>query len=271
MFDSAGDVARDNAASLDGTDGRAAIDAGGARDSAATDGSSGDAQARPPDARADALADAPPGIVGFEAYFRFDEGVGTVALDGSGRNRPATLIGGGWAAGRVGPSALSLNGTTDFAQVTGAVVDTSRPYSVAAWVQLSQVGGFRTAVSVEGATVSAFFLQYRADTATFAFAALPSDAPVVASAIARAATSPVAGTWYHLAGVFDGANMSLYLNGVLQQTVPYTTAWVGNGNTVIGRARYTGANADFWPGLIDDVRIYSRALPGAEIAALAAP
>jgi hypothetical protein len=165
-----------------------------------------------------------------------------------------------------------LNGTTEYAQATGAIVNTSRPYSVAAWVQLSQVNGFRTAVSIDGATVGAFFLQYRSDPpAALSFAALPSDAPAAASAIARALISPVAGTWYHLVGVYDGANLKLYLNGVLQQTVPYANAWVGAGTTAIGRSRYAGVNADFWPGLIDDVRIYSRALTDGDVAALAAP
>lgn len=252
-----------------------ARDTGVADTSPGPDGARGDGAADAPaprDAAADVLAvDA--GTVGLEAYWRFDEGVGTNAADSSGRQRPATLMGGAqWTTGRVGSFALSLAGGTQFAQTTTAVVNTSRPYSVTAWVQLSVVdANYRTAVGIDGTMVSAFFLQFRPDSATpgFAFAALPSDAPAAATAIARARTSPLANTWYHVAGVFDGANVKLYLNGALQDTQPYATPWIATGSTSIGRSRYSGANADPWQGFIDDVHIFSRALSDAEIGLLA--
>jgi hypothetical protein len=231
--------------------------------------------ARPRDARADvvdARADVTPidaGIVGLQAYWRFDEGQGTVANDSSGNNHTATLTGGRWVTGRVGPFALSLNGTSEFAQATGPVVNTTRPYTVAAWVQIAMVTGFHTAISIDGVSASGFFLQFRDDTRTFGLTGLPSDNPVGPNAIARALTGPTAGTWYHVAGVYDGANLKFYLNGVLQQSVAYGTAYLVNGNTAIGRGRFNGANTDFWPGAIDEVRIYSRALADGEVMQLA--
>jgi hypothetical protein len=108
-------------------------------------------------------------------------------------------------------------------QTTTAVVNTSRPYSVTAWVQLRQVdANYHTAIGIDGVQVSAFFLQFRPEAPTpgFAFAALPSDAPAAATAVARATTTPMANVWYHLAGVFDGTIMKLYVNGAFQQSVP---------------------------------------------------
>ena len=138
-------------------------------------------------------------------------------------------------------------------------------------MQLTTVSGFRTAVSIDGASVSAFFLQLRGDSGVrFGFSALATDAPGPAT-IAIAQATPVANTWYHLAGVFDGASLKLYVNGALQDTKPFATAWKGSGSTAIGRGFYNGARADFWPGLIDDVRVYSVALSAAEILALATP
>jgi hypothetical protein len=245
---------------------------------ARVDGSHGDAAAPidatipPRDAGPDAIVANDGGVVvdGPEAYWRFDEGSGTTAADATGHGHTMTLTGAQWTTGRVGTSALSLDGNTQFAQAAGAVVDTSRPYSVTAWLQMSQVAGYRTAVAIEGVMVSAFFLQFRDENPrTLSFAALPADAVAAASAVARATATPVAGIWYHVGAVFDGANMKLYVNGVLQQSVPFATAWAGTGNTVIGRSRYAGGNADFWPGFIDDVRIFSRALSDAEVATLA--
>ena len=81
-------------------------------------------------------------------------------------------------------------------------------------------------------------------------------------------------TWYHVAGVYDAAaqTLNIYVNGVLNNgalfgTVPATQ----RASTVaanIGR-RTGGFNIR---GIVDDVRIYGRALSVAEIQAdMAAP
>jgi hypothetical protein len=229
------------------------------------------ADAAPRDAATDGIAgDAATGTVGLAAYWRFDEGAGSNAEDSSGLGHGATLTSAQWTTGRVGPFALRLSGIGQFAQTTTAVVNTSQPYSVMAWVQLSEMDAYQTAVGIDGVMVSAFYLQYRPEgPGVFAFTALPSDAPQPAIAVARSATAPLLNVWYHIAGVFDGANIKLYVNGVLQQTVEFTAPWMGTGSTSIGRSRYAGVNADFWPGFIDDVRIYSRALSDAEVGILA--
>ena len=88
------------------------------------------------------------------AYLTFDEGAGTMAHDSSG-NHNATLQGGaGWTAGLVGPGgldALSLPGTPgSYADIPTDVVDTTRSYTVAAWVKLNNLNGEQTFVSEDG-------------------------------------------------------------------------------------------------------------------------
>jgi hypothetical protein len=95
------------------------------------------------------------------AYLKFDEGSGASANDSSGNNRNATLIGAaGWTTGLV-CSALNLPGVPDsYAQIPGDVLDTTKNYTVAAWVKLNSVGGvYQTFVSEDGDGQSAFFLQ----------------------------------------------------------------------------------------------------------------
>ncbi len=79
--------------------------------------------------------------------------------------------------------------------------------------------------------------------------------------MASAAIPPVPNIWYHIVGVYDfsAQTISLYVNGSLQQTLPYTSGWQGNGHTAIGRGMYNGP-VDFVNGQIDDVRIYNVAL-----------
>ena len=72
--------------------------------------------------------------------------------------------------------------------------------------------------------------------------------------------NPVTNVWYHLVGVYDAriTQSNLYVNGILRSTQMVPAAWNANGETVIGRAKWGNAS-DFWPGKINDVRLYSRA------------
>jgi hypothetical protein len=175
-----------------------------------------------------------------------------------------------WATGKYG-SAVSLNGTSGFIEIAGPVIDTSKPFTAAAFVRLTTlIGAYKTIVSIDGASGSGFYLQQRADTGTFAIVMTPTDTPTVA-VFAGAPTPPAAGVWYHVAGVYDGAGLTLYVNGVFQGSIAHSGAWSAAGNTYIGRGKYDGLPTDFLPGLIDEVRLYSRALSAQEVAKLANP
>jgi hypothetical protein len=74
------------------------------------------------------------------------------------------------------------------------------------------------------------------------------------------------GKWVHLAGTFDGATMRIYVDGELRGTMPRPGPVKPNGfHLCLGS--YEVGHAAHFTGLLDEVRIYSRALPAAEIAA----
>jgi hypothetical protein len=78
---------------------------------------------------------------------------------------------------------------------------------------------------------------------------------------ARATTVPT-GAWTHLVGTYDGAVINMYKNGVLNHSIPYTGAIVhSTGPLYIASA--TGPY--YFPGSIDEVGIYSRALSATEV------
>ena len=70
-------------------------------------------------------------------------------------------------------------------------------------------------------------------------------------------------TWTHLAATFDGGSLRFYVNGSLVRTVARSGAIQTSssplrigGNTIWG---------EYFRGLIDEVRIYNRALSATEI------
>jgi Concanavalin A-like lectin/glucanases superfamily len=84
-------------------------------------------------------------------------------------------------------------------------------------------------------------------------------------------TAVSANVWFHIAGVFDGSlannsRLKIYINGRLMTTtstaaVPATLP-TNTANFILGYFAATGAS---WNGLLDDMRLYSRALTAKEI------
>jgi hypothetical protein len=206
------------------------------------------------------------------AFWKFDEGTGTSASDSSGNGHTGTLTGGaGWtSSSKVGPYALSLNGSGEYSQASGAVVNTSQSFTAACWVKLNSTSSYETFMSIDGTTVSAFYLQYNAGNGRISFNRLASDSDSAASTVAEASAAPSTGTWYHVVGVYDASakTIALYVNGALQQSVSFTSAWQGTGSTEVGRGKFSGNPTDFVNGTIDNARIYNTALTAAQVSSL---
>jgi hypothetical protein len=79
----------------------------------------------------------------------------------------------------------------------------------------------------------------------------------------------VGGTWYYYVGVYDGATVSAYLNGVQVASAAFAGGAIAAGTgPAINVARNPTYAGDYFIGAISDVRIYNRALSAAEILAL---
>ena len=74
-------------------------------------------------------------------------------------------------------------------------------------------------------------------------------------------------TWYHLMGTYDGATVSLYVNGVINTTLSYAGTATSGGEIRIARRWDDVANnaAYFFSGDIPIVKIYNRSLSQAEV------
>jgi hypothetical protein len=201
----------------------------------------------------------------------FPEGAGATTADTSPDGNTGTLNSAGWtAAGHTG-NAVSLDGVND--SVTGATmaVDTYQSLSVAAWVYLTGKGSSHVALSEDGVNISGFVVGYdvAADRWSFAMPSSDSASPAGYSA-ALGTASPALNTWYHLVAVYDkpAQQLTLYVNGVAAGTAAFTTPWQVSGVLVAGRGTLSGGPINFWPGRIDGVRTFQRALSAADVTSL---
>jgi hypothetical protein len=78
---------------------------------------------------------------------------------------------------------------------------------------------------------------------------------------------PTAGSWYFIAGTYDGKFISIYHNGILTDRQYHAGNISDHGKHLVFGTNYsTSVPADlYWNGTLDDVRFYDRALTEDEI------
>jgi hypothetical protein len=204
----------------------------------------------------------PPSTSGLVLALGFDEAVGSVSVtDASSGNRHGSIAGAQVVAGKYG-NALSFDGVNDMVTVQGdQALALASAMTLEAWVRPTDVTGWRTVMLMENAPTASYYLYANDPNLNRPAAYYESGANV---RLINGTTTLPANAWTHLAVTYDGANMRLYVNGELVRTV----ARAGAINSGIGPLRIGGNTVwpnEFFRGLIDEVRIYNRALSADEV------
>ncbi len=204
---------------------------------------------------------------GLQAAWSFSAGSGTTVTDWTGNGHDITGFSATWATGKYGSgmhftrssSQRATLGSASELSLTGAI-------TVSLWCKFDslsgeqnllskyELGGYGLDISSTGQMEFSVYVggQYR----------------VASESISNYST----GTWYHLVGVYDGATVKLYRNGVLRSSVNQTGS-IGTSSIPVS----LGANQDLSPttfyrdflnGTLDEVRIYNVALTSTEVAQL---
>ncbi|WP_405910210.1 LamG domain-containing protein [Streptomyces sp. NBC_00828] len=184
---------------------------------------------------------------------------------------PLTSSGATWdSLARSGSGAAKFNGTTAYLSSSGAVLDTTKSFTVSAWARLGKKDVNYTVLSQAGTNASGFQLYYSTAYNAWIFNRHQTD--VASAAITRSigGKPPVLNAWTHLAGVYDAAAQTIQLsvNGVPQgEPVSFTvTPWKASGGLQVGRLLVSGTGMDNFAGTIDEVKVWARALADTEVA-----
>lgn len=203
-----------------------------------------------------------------EAHWTFDGGHGTVVRDASGNGLDGVLVNEPkFVTGVVG-RALQLNGVNQYADFGDPIaLRLAGSMTISAWIN-SRSFPVDDAAIVSNHGDFGYQLDTTVDQGQRTIGFKLTNA--AGQLMARYGKTPlVTGRWYHVTGVYNAAakTLNVYLNGELDNG-----CLVGD---VTGRQRISGlnlyvgrrGNADGFEfaGLIDDVKIYSRALTQNEI------
>ncbi len=193
--------------------------------------------------------------VGLVAAYAFDEASGEVAGDASGNGRNGAITGATWTAGRNG-GGLSFDGIDDHVALGSLGTFYNGAFTLEAWVQKTTAA---KDVAVVGSWAGSGPMLWVDHLAGRNYLTLGGGL----SSYLDSGQSPITGQWQHLAATYDGATARYYVGGIEVATRAFTGP-VGSSNTWrIGA--YGSAPGGFFDGLVDDVRVYNRALSAGEI------
>jgi hypothetical protein len=164
--------------------------------------------------------------------------------------------------------ALSYDGVRDFVSVpSSASLNPTSQITVETWIKPSSLASSQISLGgtwddITGANRTYLFFIGNGK-AQFYVSHTGADAPNASST-----TTLQVGKWYHLAGTFDGSNINLYVNGVLEGTASSPGAIHTNTHPLyVGKSDGDLGNSADFGGTIDEFRVWNVARAQAQIQA----
>lgn len=166
------------------------------------------------------------------------------------------------AAAGVFGRGVTTNGSTsnmNFGNLA-AINSLTTAMTIAAWLKpnTSLTSGHRFAgiCGKQNGDGKSFVVQTNANVASMRF---EMNASGGGSKATTSSTIFASGIRHHLCGTYDGANMRLYIDGLLQDTVAQTGSMSTNAQNFVTGRNNDGTNP-VWPGDIDELVIFNGAL-----------
>jgi outer membrane lipoprotein-sorting protein len=194
-------------------------------------------------------------------WWKFDESTGTIASDSSGNGNNGTLKGNPvWRpTGGVSGGAIELSGKGDYVEISNeSAFDINGQITISAWVNITDVPQEWTGIVTKGD--SAWRLSTSFAQNIFHFG-------VSSSAYLNGQASVDSGQWHNVVCVYDGQKMSIYVDGKIDFSRPWTGP-IGTNDFPVCIGENIELKGRCFHGLIDDVRIYNYALSQDEITKL---
>ena len=197
------------------------------------------------------------------------------AADSVGTNNGVAMGGTAFAPGEVG-EAFSFDGVSGWVDIPNpASLNPTGPFSVEAWIkanpqQLTAGGIFLIVDKSHGFTDgTGWLLQGNANgTVGFGYGTGGSSSGANFPEV-NTLSSVLDNQWHHLAGVFTGTQLQIYLDGALQSTLNQTALPVNNQRDAeIGCSWGGGTPTRYFHGLIDEISYYDRGLSSNEVVAI---
>ncbi|MEO8351237.1 MAG: LamG domain-containing protein [Chthoniobacteraceae bacterium] len=206
---------------------------------------------------------------GLVAYWAFDETGGTEVKDSSGHHNGGRLLSAERVPGRKGRAIACQQDALVEVPHTPTLDEFEAGFTVSAWVKRDADATWNMILSREVKNGPSEYFGVAVVNNKALFSIDPDGAHY--QNIKGSEDLP-AGEWIHLAGTYDHKEFRLYVNGALVKSAPCSVPFhfADKNPTIIGGNTNSQGNkwVDCFHGLIDEVRLYNRALSEDEISKL---
>jgi hypothetical protein len=206
--------------------------------------------------------------------YNYVDDVSGTGNDGIITNQTATST----ASGAIGQG-IDLDGVNDYVYASDDnTLDITGAITIAAWIKADSLttGTEENRLALKGGgTHTANIYTFEVDDGNVRFYLDSDSGPPdtgqcdgsSSQRCVRGATTINTGEWYHVVGWYDGSSeVRVYVNGVQDGSVATSDAGVPNSSPFLVGGRDN--SSDMFDGVIDDLRVYNRALSQAEITRL---
>ena len=205
---------------------------------------------------------------GLGLWYPFTADEGGIASDASGNGRVGTLYSATWTTPGFDGGCVNFDGVDDYvAMGTALIVDTSQPFSIAMWTYSRMASSRTRIVGLKGATEFGAMLGREGGyLGYFGF----RDNSAMQTTDTRFEIANLRTNWHFIVWTYNGGNKSapssfrVYLDGNELAVVTANFFGPGPNENVLGAYLAPQPVACF-NGLIDEVRIYNRALSLSEV------
>ena len=198
--------------------------------------------------------------------WRFDEGRGDVVADRSGHGNDGEIRGAEWVRGNFG-TALYFGGHDAFVSIPGpAGLDGAEALTVEAWVYWERGGRYPNIITAGSWDPGGFLIFVSDNTCAFRMGK-PGKAPLSGNDWSETWAGLgqfTPGQWYHLAATFARPAVCTYVNGKPVGSAQWDYPVGFTGDLQIGA---WGDARSCHAGMIDQVKLYTRALSAEEVLA----
>ena|GEM_PF-646076 len=208
------------------------------------------------------------------AYWKFDEGTGTVSNDSTGNGNNGSIQGSPtWKSDDscISKKCLLFNGSSQYITVpNSSSLNPTTGLTVEAWVKPTNVAsstnyniiakqdwgnklGYRFAISGYGCSTNCLFFGV-------------GDGTNQTEYVPSGVNLNDLGNWHHVVGVFYSGTLKVYVDGKLRGSTTTPVNSISNTSSVLAIGRHSGGG-EYFPGFIDEPRIYNYALSADQVKA----
>jgi len=218
-----------------------------------------------------ALAGLPAGVQaqsddGLVAEWHFDEGAGNVVEDSSGNGNDGVIYGATWVEGKYG-KALSFDGVDDYVEIPDKPsLDIMDEITIEAWIHCYDSYDNQELISK---------VTFGTNQRSYELALGPDNKVRVAFTTDGTADTWKKSTdnkisvsknqWTHAVGIYDGQTFYVYINGISDGSTDIGEYTIFSSSSPLSIGRHGMDGRRFFNGIIDEIRIYNRALSPEEI------